>query len=153
METSIPDIAIAWDTLDACGDWILAGGDLVAGPSIESAVAVSLFTDRRAASGYVPLDGSGDLRGFWADTYSETPWGSRLWQLRIAKKTDATPLLLEAQDICQEALAWLVTAGAVASVDVAASWLTKDAMGLRVTVTKPDGSTQAFTYSWAWTGV
>lgn len=153
METPIPDIAIAWDTQNACGDWTLAGGDLVTGPSIESAVAVSLFTDRRAAADYVPLDGSGDLRGFWADTYSDGPWGSRLWQLRIAVKTDQTKLLLQAQDICQEALAWLVKAGAVAAVDVAASWLNATDMGLLVTVTKPDGSTQAFTYSWAWKGV
>lgn len=123
------------------------------GLSIESAVAVSLFTDRRAPAGYVPLDGSGDLRGFWADSYSDFPWGSRLWQLRIAKKTDATTLLLQAQDICQEALAWLITIGALARVEVAASWLTVDAMGLRVRVTRPDGSAQAFDYSWAWTGV
>lgn len=141
------DIGIAWNVADGWGDWadvrqdaafaeltnasaqtsgFAVDGDLVA------AVLVSLFTDRRASPDFVPPDGTGDRRGWWADAYEVEPIGSRLWQLERAKRTRQT--LLQAKDYCTEALAWLQRDGIASSVNVLTFWAGRTTLGIRVAV-------------------
>jgi phage gp46-like protein len=142
------DLAIAWDSANFRGDWVIANGGLATGSDLESAVLVSLFTDRIASPDFVPTDGTNDRRGWWADTYESAPIGSRLWQLARAKKTDQTTLLNQARDYCREALQWLLDDGVAGAVDVVTYWLSATTMGIQIRITRPQGTT--FQYSWSW---
>lgn len=57
------DIATTWDASRLTGDWVLAGGDLVAGDDLETSVILSLFTDRLATpDDPLPDPSDGDRR-------------------------------------------------------------------------------------------
>lgn len=144
------DLAIAWDAENARGDWQMDGPSLALGNDLETAILVSLFTDRVAAPGYVPTDGTNDPRGWWADSYTGDPIGSRLWQLDRAIKSNSTKTLRTAELYCREALQWLVSDNIVTAFTVNAWWVTPTRLGIRIVVTQPPGTTQTFQYSWAW---
>jgi phage gp46-like protein len=78
----MPDIQTLWNV--TTGDWNLVPGDVQSGDDLESAVLISLFTDRRAEASDVVPDGSNDRRGWWGDSGSLYLIGSRLWLLRRA---------------------------------------------------------------------
>lgn len=61
------DIAIVWR--NGRGNLALNGSDLLTDNSIETAVIISLFTDRRAQPSDLIPDGSTDRRGWWADSF------------------------------------------------------------------------------------
>jgi len=150
------DIAIAWNSAGAFGDWVALPGDLATTGGLLSAVLVSLFTDRLASADYLPPDPNAvpDKRGWWGDTYEPHLLGSRLWQLNRSKKTNSTTLLAQAQDYCMEALQWLIDDGIAAAVAVNTQWLTRDAIGIAVQITPPTGfAAQNFQFSWAWGGI
>jgi phage gp46-like protein len=102
-------------------DWRIADGDLASDGGLDTAVAISLWTDRLANADDVIPDGSGDRRGWWGDAYlpllaSGAPdhMGSRLWLLGRALQILQTAQA--AQAYCQEALQWLIDDGVAASV-------------------------------------
>lgn len=148
------DIAITWDTRNFRGDWSITRGDLAVDAGLRSAVLVSLFTDRIASPDYTPpAGGPTDRRGWWGDTYSSAPWGSRLWQLNRSKKSDGRLVLNQARDYCREALQWLLDRGIAAKVAVACDWIKPDVLGIEIEITKPNGTTtRPFRFEWAWTG-
>lgn len=108
-------------------DWALdpAGPGLTEDEGLQTAVIISLFTDRRAEVADLPADATGhDRRGWWGDSFAEVEGdriGSRLWLLAREKKTQAT--LLKARDFAKEALAWLLDDGIARGVIVATSWM------------------------------
>ena len=114
----------------------IANGDLVADQGLQTAVVVSLFTDRRAEPDDAIPDGSNDRRGWWGDTYAAIPGdqiGSRLWLLGRAKETQDT--LNRAREYALEALQWLVDDGLVKSVDVTAEHLRRGVFALHIIIT------------------
>lgn len=158
------DVAIVWDAKRGRGDWSVALGDLALGNALEMAVLVSLFSDRLAPTVPSALDAAvgigppgqngADRRGWWADTYADVPIGSRLWQLRRAVKANAAQVLLEVQDVCQEALKWLTDDGVAQSVTVVATWAGPTTVNIAVTIAEPAASSpQVFEYAWAWEGL
>lgn len=142
------DIRLVWDEANGRGDWVLGAGDLQTGSDLETAVLLSLFTDRVLPVGQVPPDGTDDPRGWWADTYEPSPIGSRLWTLKRAVKSAST--LSRARDYAREALAWLIDDGVVRRVDVFAEWQNVTRLALQITLTGPDGAISRFRYAWAW---
>lgn len=111
------NIALVWNEAEARGDWQVSGGRLLTGHLLRSAVLISLFTDRRVdepgAAG-----ASDDPRGWWQDSFEAVPIGSRLWTLRRRKIADRAALVVEARDICQEALAWMIEAELVVALSI-----------------------------------
>lgn len=102
-------------------DWAISNGDLAADDGLDTAVALSLWTDRLANADDVIPDGSADRRGWWGDAFlpplaDGTPdhIGSRLWLLAGALQIPETAQ--RGQAYCQEALQWLVDDGVAASV-------------------------------------
>lgn len=142
------DIATVWSgPLNGSGDWQLDGADLLAGDDLQTAVLISLFTDRVAQPDDVIPDGTTDPRGWWADD-PEHPVGSRLWLLDRAKQTTET--LASAQDYIVEALQWLIDDGVAAAVDVVVQWVRPRLLGAQIIVRRVDGTTRPFNFSWAW---
>ena len=78
--------------------------DLATDPGLETAVVLSLFTDRRALPADALPGGGNDRRGYWADAFSERLQGSRLWLLSREKELES--VRRSAEVYAQEALAW-----------------------------------------------
>ncbi|WP_419900683.1 phage GP46 family protein [Roseomonas sp. USHLN139] len=146
------DVALIWDGGGLVADWQVGGaGEVTSAPAIETAVKVSLFTDRRAGpDDKLPL-GETDPRGWWGELLDDRPIGSRLWLLRRAKRLPETLRL--AEDYIREALAWLIDDGVVVRIDVAASWRSATQMQAVITLHQGSAPSTTVTASWAWQGV
>lgn len=147
------DIATRWDPARSVGDWVLDGPDLASGPDIQTAVLISIFSDREADPDDIIPDGTTDPRGWWGDQGSDTKFGSKLWQLERAKKTDQT--LRQAEAYAQQSLEWLIQDGVAARTTTVAAWLdtaSRGAIGLTITVFKPTGEAVTVQVERAWAG-
>lgn len=122
--------------------------------SLQTAVFISLFSDRRALPDDVlPFpEKAGPLppnrRGTACDALLEKNgdrWGSRLWLLARAKQTEETRQA--AEDYSYEALQWLIDDKQLQAVVVTASWISKGVLKLAIDMTLPDGSNQQMTLS------
>ena len=147
------DIRIAWQNPEGVltADFTLQAADLALDTTLETAVLVSLFTDRRAPDDYTLPDGDDDRRGWWADAYPEIPddqYGSRLWLLAWRKQDEATRLL--AQQWAAEALQWLVDDGLATVVEVEAFYPRPLLLGLRMTIIEPSGQRRLCTTETPW---
>lgn len=127
------------------GDWVLNGPSLQSGDDLQTAVLISLFTDRLA----LPIDPTpdGDRRGWWGDD-PKYPIGSRLWLLDRVKGPQDVPQ--RAQDYAAEALQWLIDDGVVARFDIAAQWVAPNRLDLMVTANRRDGSRVAMAFPQVW---
>ncbi|WP_250538703.1 MULTISPECIES: phage GP46 family protein [unclassified Caballeronia] len=127
---------------------VVSGGYLETGNDLQTAVLLSLFTDRVANADDVIPDGTGDPRGWWGDLDEDSPIGSRLWLLDRSKQTQE--VLNNARDYIVEALQWLVDDGVVASMDVQTEWTRATFLGAQITLYQPAGPSVSLTYAWAW---
>ena len=142
------DIATVWDgPLQASGDWQIAPPDLLSGNDLQTAVLISIFSDRTALPSNTIPDGTTDPRGWWGDA-AQYPVGSRLWLLSRAKQTRET--LQAAQSYIVEALKWLIDDGVAAAVEVGCAWTQPTLLGARIVVLRTDGTTQTMNFGWAW---
>ncbi len=105
---------------------------------METAVILSLFTDRTAAADDVLPDNSADRRGWWGDLPLEggtqDQIGSRLWLLDRAKATTKTAA--RAVRYALEALQWMKDDGVVGSIKITAEYLTREELLLTVILTR-----------------
>ncbi len=106
-------------------DLVVEDGRLATDDGLQTAVILSLFTDARATADELAAAGlSADQnRGSWQDDYPEVEgdvWGSKLWLLARAKRTDET--LARAKAYAERALAWLAEDRVAKRVTVGASW-------------------------------
>ena len=130
------------------GDWVLIGAMLQTGDDLQTAVIISLFTDRVANPDDVIPDGSTDPRGWWGDTDPQHPIGSRLWLLDRSVQTQ--DVLNKTNEYTTEALQWLIDDGVAASVDVSAYFPAREMLGVIVNINRTDGTTVPMNFQWAW---
>lgn len=92
-------------------------------PTIQTAIILSLFTDRRATADDALPAGVSDRRGWVGEAFvgDGRPWGSHLWLVRAGKST--SDVLERARFAAQEALAWMVETGVATRVVVTAEWV------------------------------
>lgn len=145
------DTTTTWNRDLSRGDWALSGVDLKTGSDLESAILISLFTDREANPDDDIPDGSGDPRGWVGDQDQPHKIGSRLWLLARAKQTTET--LQRASDYIGEALQWLIDDGVVARFDITVEWTRPSMLGAQVIAYQPDGSATALNFSWVWEAI
>lgn len=94
------DLAVAWGATNLRLDWLFDGDDLVTTDTLQTAVIVSLLTDRLANADDEIPDGGNDRRSWWADLPlppANAPpagdlIGSRLWLLSRRKAVEQTRL-------------------------------------------------------------
>lgn len=122
--------------------------DLATDPGLETAVVLSLFTDRRALPADALPGGGNDRRGYWADAFSERLQGSRLWLLSREKELES--VRRSAEVYAQEALAWLVEDGVAEAVSVTADHARRGVLLLRVEVQRGSGTALAKEYEYVW---
>ena len=151
------DVALIWDSSVGGADFTLVNGDLATDPGLQTAVVISLFSDRLAAVGDKLPNNSADRRGFWGDLPVDPAaqdagpsaadlTGSRLWLLDRALQTPTTLRL--AETYAQEALAWMVSEGVVGAVSAKASFTGEGQMELLITLTQAGGAAQ-YAYAFA----
>jgi phage gp46-like protein len=141
------DVRLSWDPANARGDVTMFGPFLETGHDLESAVLISLFTDRQADPGDVlPPDLSSDPRGWWADTYNGDFIGSKLWQVMGRVRNPDT--LNFAQDAASKSLDWMIADGVASAVDVIASFYGSGGLRLDIQISQPSGVINHFTFVW-----
>lgn len=143
------DIAlILKDDINAGFDLDIINGDLASDEGLETAVAISLFTDRRVVDEQLP-QGTTDKKGWWGDMFPEMDQdkiGSRLWLLAREKRT--TEVLRKAEDYAKEALNWLIEDGVATSIIATASYNESKFLLLAIEIAKPAGRNSKFQVVW-----
>jgi phage gp46-like protein len=146
------DLTLVWDNVNQHADWQVGVGDLVSGNTLQTAVIRSLFTDKRAPAGTTLPYPSADLRGCWSDSYTGIQIGSLLWLLERTAIGDRTTLLLQAETYASDALAWLITEGVAATINVTATFAGPDTIALSIELVEPSGAVNQFQFAWVWAG-
>lgn len=145
------DIALTFTDFGG-GDLVLAGQDLLRDDGLESAVLLSLFTDKRARPEQLrPDDDPSDLRGYWGDVApaaESDSTGSLLWLLKREKQAPET--LARAQQYARDALAWLVDDKIASGVTVATSYAAPGLMRIDAGIARPDGTKTRYRYDYEW---
>lgn len=113
------DIKIIWDIDLMESDFDLAEGkgDLLRENGLQTAVLISLFTDRRANT-EDKIDGD-NKRGWWGDGVSEIEGdqiGSKLWMLERAKTTTSDIALI--RRYIEDALQWMLDDEVVQKIEI-----------------------------------
>jgi phage gp46-like protein len=141
------DIGLKWK--ENFADFTVEKTDLALDDGIETAVLISLFTDRRVRVDELPLHET-DRAGWWGDMIADEEGdeiGSKLWLLAREKQTEET--LIRYQEYAEQSLAWLVSDGLAQGVEVVASYPRREMVALEVTIQKPQGKL-TFKYSFNW---
>jgi len=125
-------------------DIAMSGPDLLAESGLQTAIIMSLFTDRRALPDDVIPDGGTDRRGWWG----EAEFGSRLWLLEREKQMPS--VLIRAREYSEEALQWLIDDGVAASITVTTEWVKAGMLGLRIEIQRPDNTSETHRFQTAW---
>jgi len=137
---------------DFGGDLVLFGFDLERDDGLETAVIISLFTDRRASAEQIPLEyEQDDLRGYWGDLTNGSATdqtGSLLWLLAREKELPQT--LSRAEQYCRDALAWMVDDLVATTIEVAASYHSRGVMLLVIDIYRPTGPAVRYRYNYEW---
>lgn len=135
------DITSVWDIETQHCDYVVSQGGFQSGLDVQTAVMISLFTDRLANVDDVLPDARpgypGDRRGWWGDD-PQNLMGSRLWLLKRVKG----PLSVanQAQDYAAEALQWMLDDGVVAKFDIQAQWVPPQQLSLQVIAYRANGT-------------
>lgn len=145
------DIRTVW--VDLAGDWTVTGPALSEDDGLETAIVLSLFTDRRAGPDE-PLPGAqDDRRGWWADAFADVPGdriGSWLWLLSREKQEQR--VVVRAREYAAQALDWLVEDGVVRAVNVTAEIVRSGVLGLGIEVVRANEAAQKYQFATFWKG-
>lgn len=150
----LADLALVWGNGSA--DLSMIDSDLASDAGLETAVILSLFTDRRCEDDdETPSGDVNDRRGWWADQFAVVEgdkFGSRLWLLDRSKITNETALKAEQYD--REALAWMIEDRVVESIDVEADIKTIPGDLLHaVTLHRPGREALKLRFAHVWDGL
>lgn len=144
------DIRTLWRDLG--GEWSITGPSLANDDGLETAVVLSLFTDRLAEEGDTSVEPTG-RRGWWGDAYPEVEGdliGSRLWLLAREKQLPA--VLARAELYAREALQWLVDDGVASAVAVLAEVSKPGVLGLAIDITRSGQPVLRYRFESFWKG-
>lgn len=146
------DIAVIYDPETLTFSWSVTCPGLTRDDGLETAVILSLFSDRLAREDDV-LPSGDDRRGWWADAYAEDEgdaWGSRLWLL--SREKQMAEVLRRAEEYAREALAWMIEDRVVASVNCQAEVIRDGVLGLTVTMTRGKSMATKYRFEIFWKG-
>lgn len=148
------DIRTVFIDLGTPIDYAIDALGLTEDDGLETAVVLSLFTDRRAEDDdRLPEPGDTDRRGWWADAFPEIEGdriGSRLWLLNREKQTQ--DVANRAREYAEEALAWLVDDGIASRIEVEAAFVRAGVLGLGVAIHRPDIPAVEHRFNVLWEG-
>jgi len=135
------DIAFIFTGLET--DLSVQLNDINTDKGLETAVSISLFTDRRASNDDARLydflaDGVDDKRGCWIDSYPEVEnnlIGSRLWLL--SREKSASGVVNRAKEMIAEALQWMLDDGVAKAIQSDVRFLDRETLQIKIFITRP----------------
>lgn len=133
---------------DNCFDLDIENGDLRADNGLETAVAISLFTERRVSEDELP-DLEIDQRGWWGDMFPEIDQdkiGSRLWTMDRSKVTVET--LRRSEELCREALEWMIEDALADAIIIQSEYNDNKQLIINIEITRPDENDIRFSVLW-----
>lgn len=139
------DVMTRWSEFG--GDWVVDGIDAASDDGLETAIILSLFTDRRAE----PEDDVTFRRGWWGDALPSADGdliGSRLWLLRREKTLES--VRLRAKAYAEEALKWLVDDRIARAVSVRAELLDRESIAIEVEVQRRREPAKSYQFVTFW---
>ncbi len=151
------DIKIFWDNDTQEGDIKMGVSDLERDGGLETAVMLSLYSDRRA------LDSddydNDNKRGWWGDELNidNDQTGSRLWLLERSKTTQQSLNL--AKGYVREALQWMIDDGVCMKIDIVAQRYNRqnparpeigDTLAMQIKIRKFDGTETVMKFNDIW---
>lgn len=145
------DIGLFWNDVADGADFALKQNDLESDDGLDTAVIISLFTDRRLDDGDVLPDAEKDRRGWWGDAIPVVQGdkiGSRLWLLARAKQLPDT--LRRAEEYAKESLQWLIDDRVALSIDVTAIIVRNGVQGLTVIINRPNKDPKTYRFNDVW---
>lgn len=143
------DLGLRWGDYDA--DLTVQANDIEIDDSLETAVIVSLFTDRRAEDSDELPPGVSDRRGWWGDAFPTSDSdriGSRLWLLSREKQT--ADVLRRAEEYARQSLQWLLDDRIAERVVVTAEVVRPGWLGLAIEIFRPRQGAVTYRYNLAW---
>jgi phage gp46-like protein len=148
------DLSFIFDKDKNHSDVQIVGGDFLLSDELQTAVELSIFSDRRASTDEAQRMQLGQdrlsRRGYWANGFRKVEQGSGLWLLQREKRTQET--LSKAKTFCEEALGWMTRGGIAQSVTVDTSF-SGSALIINIQLIKPDGQSSGFKFDFAWDGL
>jgi phage gp46-like protein len=147
----LSDIRLTWDTQKGGADFSIVDNDLETDATFETAVVLSLFTDRRVGAEDTLPPEETERRGWWADPLSPIEGdqiGSRLWLL--AREKESPKIVVRAGEYAREALEWMAQDGVAERVDVEPSVLQKGVLLLVITIHRPKVDPILFRFNYNW---
>lgn len=131
-------------------DILLGDRDVIQDEGFETAIIISLFSDRRARDDDLLPDTSGDKRGWFADGLLDDNdmIGSRRWLLHRSKLTNDNMRKLEEYDT--EGLKWMIDDGVVSDISIVVERVDMEHISETIIITRPEGSPQTFKYFFNW---
>lgn len=145
------DLRTIYVDADKRCDWLMAGPQLDTDDGLETAVIISLFTDRLAEPDDVLPDNTGQRRGWWGDSFPDIEGdriGSRLWLLSREKQLPA--VLERVRTYAKEALRWLVDDGVADGVEVEAEFQGIGTCAMVVTILRASDGPVRFRFDAFW---
>lgn len=147
------DLSFVIQKNSTTADIEILNGDFKQANFLETAVLVSLFSNRRATDDELETYSRGASKpelnsGLWIDTYRDgIQYGSGFWLLYREKKTQET--LSRFEDYSRAALQWLINDGVAKAVDAEAEFI-GDLLNLTVTITKENNENFVSTFDFSW---
>lgn len=120
---------------------------------LADAVYRSLFSWARARDDD-ELINPNEKYGWWGDLLANEKtdkYGSRLWLL--LRTVDTSQTRLQAQDLCEDALQWLIDDGICSAVRVEVEHYGMGVIVISVTCTRADGSEEELNFAGLWDGI
>ncbi len=144
------DIAIVWTGNHGAFSLNDAGDDLLTDAGLETAVIISLFTDRRAGEHDELPATETDRRGWWGNDHEEAgdEIGSKLWLLRREKQMSS--VVRRAEEYARESLQWMIRDRVARSVNVTGSIPRTGWLHLQIDIAKPDGRNLNLKFAYNW---
>lgn len=148
------DLALRWDGEGLTADLVVEANDLARDATLQTAVELSLFLDRRAEDADQLPTAETDRRGWWGDSVPVVEGdriGSRLWLLAREKQTPTMAARLERY--AREALAWLLEDRVVSRIEVVAEFPRAGMWGLTVELWRPSSDPVRYRFGGTWEAV
>ncbi len=144
------DIALLWSNTKGSADISVLGNDLLTDDGLETAILISLFTDRRVSTDEELPIGEIHRRGWWGDLggLPSDRIGSRLWLLNREKVLPV--VLTRAHEYAKEAVQWLIQDKVANRVEVVVESTRFEELDIQVSVFRPAGTIVKSRYSYNW---
>lgn len=147
------DIRLTYDVYDQYVDFILADRDVERDPGLETAVMITLLTDKLADEEDDLPDDSGYRGGWFGDSIpvvEDYKMGTKLWLLQRAKTVSEIPA--RAKEYLKDGFQWMIDDEIVQAVNISVERRRdlKTTLAFTLSFVKPEGVTIFYKFYYNW---